>query len=173
MAGTADLPPKIWLSNTADLCDRFGDAVRVCCTPLVAYGGRRAAIGPIACMRTFEDAGLLRGLLERPGQGRILVVDGGASTRVALLGEKMARLGQGSGWAGVLIRGAVRDVEALRQIDFGVFAIAKVPMRGGSSGAGEAHAPVTFDGLCFTPGDILCMDADGVVIVPGGMVASA
>lgn len=173
MPGASDLPPTTWPSNTADLCDRFGGAVQVCRTPLVAYGGRRTAIGAIACMRTFEDAALLRDLLERPGKGRILVVDGGGSTRVALFGEKMARLGRANGWAGVLIRGAVRDVDALQQIDFCVFAIAKVPMRGGSSGVGEAEAPVTFDGLCFTPGNVLCMDEDGVVIVPAGLLPKA
>lgn len=128
-------------------------------------------IGLLACMRTFEDAALLRELLERPGEGRILVVDGGGSTRVALLGEKMAQLGQRNGWAGVLIRGAVRDVEALQLIDFGVFAMAKVPARGGSSGVGEIDETLVFDGVRFSPGDILCVDADGVVIVPAAMVA--
>lgn len=85
----------------------------------------------------------------------------------------MARLGQRNGWAGVLIRGAVRDVETLQQINFGVFAITKMPMRGGSSGVGEADAPVTFDRLSFIPGDILCMDEDGVVIVPAGLLPLA
>ncbi|MET0542796.1 MAG: ribonuclease, partial [Variovorax sp.] len=64
---------------TADLCDRYGDAVQVCRAPLRAWGGRSEACGTIACLRTFEDAALLRAQLETPGDGRILVVDGGGS----------------------------------------------------------------------------------------------
>lgn len=151
--------------STADLCDKFGQETQVC-VPLVSFGGRRAVSGRIATVRTFEDAALLRDLLGQPGDGRILVADAGGSLRVAVLGEKMARLGTAKGWQGVVINGAVRDVEQLASIDFAVFALGKVPMRGGSAGIGDRDLEVTFGGVAFKPGDFICADSDGIAVMP-------
>ncbi|MEP6722736.1 MAG: ribonuclease E activity regulator RraA [Variovorax sp.] len=154
-------------ASTADLCDKFGAQVQVCCAPLHSFGARRSAQGAIACLRTFEDAALLRDMLDQPGHGRVLVVDGDGSIRVALLGEKIARLGKANGWSGVVINGAVRDVDQLKQIDLAVFALGKAPMRGGNLGGGEQGIPVRFGGTDFLPNDFICLDADGLVVIPG------
>ena len=82
-----------------------------------------------------------------------------------MLGEKMANLGMANGWAGVVINGAVRDVEMLGGIDFAVFALASAPPRGRDAGAGESGVPLSFGGVRFEPGDLLCADLNGVVVV--------
>ena len=52
--------------------------------------------------------------MAEPGQGRVLVIDGGGSLRVALLGDTIAGLAAANGWAGLVVHGCVRDVAALR-----------------------------------------------------------
>lgn len=159
------------LPTTSDLCDRFGDQVQVCRAPLKLYGARRSAAGRIVCLRCFEDAALLRSRLEQPGDGGILVVDGGASQRVAVFGENMARLGIKNGWTGVVINGAVRDVEKLKSMDFAILALGHTPVRGGRSGLGERDVELAFGEVVFTPGLFICVDSDGLVLLPQGSFA--
>ena len=152
--------------STSDLCDQFGSEVQVCRAPLKSYGGRSAASGPIACLQTFEDAALLRRLLGQPGDGRVLVVDAGASQRVALLGDNMARLALENGCSGLVINGAVRDVHKLAAMDIAILALGSIPVRGGNSGVGVYGVEVAFGGVVFTPGNFICFDRDGVIVLP-------
>lgn len=109
---------------------------------------------------------MLRSQLGQPGAGRILVVDGGASQRVALLGDNMARLALENGWGGLVINGAVRDVDKLAAMDLAILALGSVPVRGGNAGLGEYGVEVAFGGFVFTPGNFICFDRDGVIVLP-------
>ena len=62
---------------TADICDERGDDAVVCTVPLRHYGARPAFAGRAVTVRCYEDNALLRAQLEQPGEGRVLVVDGG------------------------------------------------------------------------------------------------
>lgn len=79
--------------STADLCDRLGPLARVCGAPLRAYGGLRQACAPVATLRAQGSADGVRAWLEQPGEGRILVIDGGGVPEQALLGDRLAALG--------------------------------------------------------------------------------
>ena len=84
--------------QTADLCDKYEDLVRtgqvrVLEPMLNSYGGRDAFNGRIATLKLFEDNSLVRKALESPGDGRVLVIDGGGSLRCALVGDQLAALG--------------------------------------------------------------------------------
>src|SRR4051812_191976 len=113
---------------TTDLSDAHPEA-QVCDPVFQAYGGRPAFAGPIATLKVFEDNALVRDALERPGDGRVLVVDGGGSLRCALLGGNLAVLAAENGWAGVVINGAVRDVDEIDAQPIGVRALAAMPRR--------------------------------------------
>jgi regulator of ribonuclease activity A len=155
------------MTSTADLADDHGDAVRSCDTQFRSFGGRQAFEGRISTVRCFEDNVVLRAVLEQPGQGRVLVVDGGASSRVALLGDRIAGLAAAAGWEGIVINGAVRDVAALGTLDIGVKALGSNPRRSSKAGAGQADLPVTFGDVTFVPGEYLVADDDGIVVLEG------
>jgi regulator of ribonuclease activity A len=150
--------------RTADLCDTFAADVQVCAAQFRMFGARRSFSGIIQTVSTYEDAGLVKQCLEQPGQGRVLVVDGGGSTRVALLGDRLATLAIQNGWAGVIILGAVRDTEVLASLDIGVVGLAATPLRGSLDGAGTIGAAFQFGGADFAPGRQVYCDADGVVV---------
>ncbi|MEU9018349.1 ribonuclease E activity regulator RraA [Actinomadura sp. NPDC048394] len=149
---------------TADLIDDFGDELRSCETQFRQYGGRAAFAGPVSTVRCHRDNGLVKRLLNTPGEGRVLVVDGAGSLASALMGDMIAASAVAHGWAGVVINGAVRDVRALRGLDLGVKALGSNPRKSAKDGAGEVDAPVTFGGVEFSAGDWLYSDEDGIVV---------
>jgi regulator of ribonuclease activity A len=120
--------------------------------------------------RTIEchnDNVLLRRALEQPSPGEVLVVDGGGSLESALIGDIVAGFGLKNGWGGVIIFGAVRDVNALRALDFGVKALGTNPRKSAKTGAGRADVPVRSGGVLFTPGAWVYSDDDGLLVAPG------
>jgi regulator of ribonuclease activity A len=153
------------MRSTADLADEQGDAVRTCQTQFRNFGGRRAFEGRISTVRCFEDNVVLGSVLEQPGEGRVLVVDGGASLRVALLGDRIAGLAAAAGWQGIVINGAVRDVATLARLEIGVKALGSNPRRSDKTGAGGTDIAVTFGGVTFAPGEHLVADDDGIVVL--------
>jgi regulator of ribonuclease activity A len=65
--------------------------------------------GGVSTVRCFEDNSRVKDAVESPGQGRILIVDGGGSRRHALFGGNLGKAAVRNGWAGVIIYGCIRD----------------------------------------------------------------
>src|ERR1700686_1935731 len=149
--------------KTTDLCDAHPET-QSCETQFVGYGRRRAFFGRIRTVKCHEDNALLKTVISGPGRGDVLVIDGGASYRCALMGDVIAGLGLQNGWAGAVINGVVRDVTALESMDFAVKALGSNPRRGAKSGAGQVDVPVAFGGTTFTPGHWLYSDEDGILV---------
>jgi len=149
---------------TTDLCDLHGTDVRVVEPLFRDFGGLASFAGPISTVRVLEDNVLVRAALEEPGRGRVLVVDGGASLRTALLGDNLAAIAVQNGWSGIVVNGAVRDARGLRASTVGIRALATCPRKSGKKGEGERDQPVTFGGVTFTPGEHLYADEDGIVV---------
>lgn len=120
--------------------------------------------GPITTIRCFEDNALLKSILGTPGDGRVMVVDGGGSLDRALFGDVLGALTIKNLWAGVVINGAVRDVENLRQMSLGVRALAICPTMPNKLGTGERDVSVSFAGVTFNPGDWLYADENGIIV---------
>lgn len=153
--------------QTADLCDQFDADVQVV-DPIGfrSFGGRPKFSGPITTLKAFEDNSLVRTALEEPGNGRVLVVDGGASTRCAMVGDQLAELAVRNGWAGILVYGCIRDAAAIGAMEIGVFALGTHPRKSVKRGVGERDIELRFGGAHFRPGAFLYADHDGVVISP-------
>lgn len=155
--------------KTSDLCDACDEA-RACALPFRSWGRRRAFAGAIRTLRCHEDIALLRQLVNQPGEGQVLVIDGGGSIARAIFGDLMAAAVMRNGWAGVVVNGAIRDGVEIDDMDIGVKALGTVPRRGERSGAGEVDVPVTFGGVSFVPGRRLVADEDGVIVLPEGLL---
>ena len=159
------------IPKTSDLCDACEDA-QACILPLRSFGAHRAFAGAIRTIRCHEDIALMRDTVGQPGNGQVLVIDGGGSLARALFGDVMAALAVRNGWAGLVINGALRDCAEIDAMAIGVKALGTAPRRGERTGAGEVDVPVRFGGIVFTPGRRLVADADGVVVLPHGLTES-
>ena len=155
---------------TGDLCDAHkgsGDGrFRVLPPSLRDYGRRVRFAGIVSTVRCFEDNTSVKAALEEPGDGRVLVVDGGASLRRALVGGNIAASAAKNGWAGVVVDGCVRDSVELAQCDLGIRALALIPLPTERRHAGERDVPVCVQGVWIKPGEWLVADEDGIVVMP-------
>jgi len=149
---------------TADLIDAHGDKLQSCETQFRQFGGRRRFHGPVRTIRTLEDNALIKELLNQPGGGAVLVIDGGGSLRTALIGDQIAAAAQKNGWAGVIIHGAVRDTVALGGLDLGVKALGSNPRKSAKLGTSGVDEPIAFGGATFAPGAWVYSDEDGIVV---------
>ena len=150
--------------KTAELVDTHDHLTQFCELPFLKFGRVRSFWGPIATVKCFEDNVVLKGYLQEPGDGRIMVVDGGGSKRLAILGDQIASLLEANGWAGIVINGTVRDSAEIDTMNVGVFCLATSPKKSAKDGAGGREIPVSFGGVEFKPGDYVYCDADGVLV---------
>ncbi|MFD7100817.1 ribonuclease E activity regulator RraA [Streptomyces xanthophaeus] len=150
---------------TTDLYDEHGESLGICTVQFRQYGGHRRFAGPVRTLSCHEDNALLRELVNTPGEGAVLVVDGGGSLRTALIGDLIGGAAERNGWAGLIISGAVRDSVALGGLGLGIKALGTVPRKSGKTGAGTVDGPVTIGEVTFRAGDTVHADDDGVVVL--------
>lgn len=150
--------------NTADLYDERGEELDSVSLQFQSLGGRTHFSGPARTIRCREDNALVKSVLATPGDGAVLVVDGGGSLRTALMGDLIAASAVANGWAGVVINGAIRDREAIAQLDLGVKALGSNPRKSSKAGAGETDVVVDLDGVSIRPGARIWCDPDGILV---------
>src|SRR5690606_24107421 len=119
--------------------------------------------GRVSTVKPLEDNSLVREAVAEPGEGRVLVIDGGGSLRRAMLGDMLAEKAVANGWNGVLVHGAIRDSVALARLDLGVKALGTCPLKTDKRGQGLRDVPVRFGGVEIRPGDWLAAGGDGVI----------
>lgn len=113
-------------------------------------------------VRRGDNLGILRAYdYCRPGD--VMVIDGGGDVSQALLGEIMSTFAERLGLAGLVVDGAIRDVAAIGQKDFPVFARGHVHRGPYKDGPFEINVPVCVGGMAVVPGDIVMGDDDGLL----------
>ncbi|MDY6458225.1 ribonuclease E activity regulator RraA [Acinetobacter faecalis] len=129
-----------------------------------SYGVRKTFGGEVVTVKCFEDNSRVKELLATDGTGKVLVVDGGASMRCALMGDMIAESAVKNHWNGVIIYGCVRDVDAIAELDLGVHALAAIPQKSNRKGEGEVDLEISFGNVCFNSGDFVYADNNGIVV---------
>lgn len=156
---------------TCDLCDAHkndsDDAFRVLPPVFPSYGGAVRFTGRVSTVKCHEDNTLVKQALDEPGEGRVLVVDGGGSLRRALVGGNLAAAAAKNGWAGVVVDGCVRDAGELITSNVGIRALALMPLPTDKRGEGQRDVAVRIQGVWVRPGDRLVADEDGIVVMAG------
>ena len=163
----------IVIPTTADLSDAHPEA-DIAEPVFRDFGALSSFHGPMVVIKVFEDNALVRTLLEEPGAGRVLVVDGGGSRRCALIGGNMAQLAVANGWSGLVIYGCIRDSGEIRELPIGVKALGTHPRKSEKGlHQGRRDRPVTFAGVTFRSGQWLYADSDGILVSTGPLQAPA
>jgi regulator of ribonuclease activity A len=159
---------------TCDLCDEYKNDTTgsfLVLPPVFRdFGVRRRFAGPVSTVKCFEDNTFVKEAVDSAGEGRVLVVDGGASLRRALVGGNLGAAAARNGWAGVLVDGCVRDVLELAACDTGIRALASMPLPTEKRQQGQRDVAVQIQGVWVRPGDWLYADEDGVVIADRRLV---
>ncbi len=154
--------------STCDLCDAHkvdsSGGFRVLPPVFREFGAAERFCGQVATVKCFEDNSFVKHAVESPGLGRVLVVDGGASLRHALVGGNLGAAAARNGWAGLVINGCVRDVRELAALPLGIRALASNPLPTEKRNHGQPDVPVHIQGVTIRPGEWLYADEDGIVV---------
>ena len=150
--------------STADLYDQHGDALQSVSLQFQDFGGRLSFHGPARTVKCHEDNGLVKEILSFPGNGAVLVVDGGASLRYALMGDMIAANAEANGWAGVIISGAVRDRAALADMELGIKALGSNPRKTVKRSHGSVDEVISIGDVKVRPGAMVYADIDGILV---------
>ena len=164
------------LRPSFSLPELFGDlAVADICDALGRNAALPSAIKPLGATRLLGTAYtvnlpagenlLLYYAVDNALPGDVLAVACDAYEDRAVCGEIMAALARKRGLAGFVVDGAVRDADALRAMDFPVYARAVSPNGPYKDGCGEINAPIAMGNAVIRPGDILVGDGDGLVAI--------
>lgn len=186
MSQAAALPDVI---RDIERVDRsiIDEAARFPSSILADVAGRRGALSgriqPLA--PTMKFAGPAVTVEVRPGDnlmihaamalarpGDVIVVDGKGDLNVALMGEIMCQQCAAMGVAAVVIDGAVRDSEALRELGFPVYAAGLNPNGPTKFVPGRVNHPISIGGVTVNPGDLIVGDADGVTVIERAKAAA-
>lgn len=150
--------------KTADLCDHYATELAIPEPIFSSFGGVESFAGPASTIKCFEDNSRVKEAVAEPGNGKVLVVDGGGSMRCALLGDNLARQAADNGWAGVIVYGCIRDTADMAEFELGIVALAPMPLRSEKKGEGQRDIPIAIAGASVRPGDWVYADEDGFVI---------
>lgn len=150
--------------DTSELCDLYADQVDVVEPIFSSFGGVSSFFGKVTTIKCFENNGLIAEVLEENGEGRVLVVDGGGAVRRGLVDAELAQLAADNGWEGIIVYGAVRQIQQLENIDIGIHALAPIPVSADESNLGESDIPVNFGGVTFFPEDYIYADLTGIIL---------
>ncbi len=149
---------------TPDLCDMHEDQVRVLEPIFNNYGGRAAFFGQAVTIKCFEDNSVVKELVATPGEGRVIVMDGGGSLRRAILGDMLAEKAANNGWSGLVINGCIRDVDEIGATKLGVKALNVHPMKTQKRGLGDLNVAIEIAGQTIQPGEWIYADNNGVIV---------
>ncbi|MDY0452818.1 ribonuclease E activity regulator RraA [Pasteurella multocida] len=150
--------------DTSELCDIYLDQVDVVEPIFSSFGGVNRFYGKVTTAKCFENNGLITDILEENGEGRVLLIDGGGAVRRALVDAELAQLAVDNGWEGIIVYGAVRQIQQLEEMDIGIHALAPIPVGADKQNIGEIDVPVNFGGVTFFPEDYVYADLTGIIL---------
>ncbi|AMM95010.1 RraA family protein [Peribacillus simplex] len=119
-------------------------------------------------MPVGDNSAVLKAIGEaRPGD--IIVVDSKGDTYRAIAGDFVVGMMQTMEIGGLVVDGVIRDLEAIKEMNFPVFSKGTTVASSGKAGVGQTNIPISCGGVTVFPGDIIIGDIDGVVVVPQPM----
>ena len=149
-------------SNLADAMGRFNFM-----DPAIQSRSGLPLCGPAVTVNARPaDNLMVHKALEVATPGDIVVVSTGRNTNSAVFGELMCTTAAAAQLGGIVVDGAIRDVEGITRLGFPAFSRTVSPGSCDKDGPGEINVPVCCGGTVVCPGDIVVGDADGVAVVP-------
>lgn len=155
--------------NTSELCNTYADLVDVIDPIFSNYGGVNSFGGKVVTLKCFEMLGLIEDAVKQDGTGKVLVIDGGGSTRRALIDFEIAQKAAQNNWEGIICYGSVREVDAIEDVDIGIQALVSIPVGATDQRIGETDVAINFAGVTILPDDHIYADNTGIILSPDAL----
>lgn len=155
----AELPTAVLSDVTGDEAQTMTAGIKpVISEPMTAGTAFTVQLHP-------KDNLMIHKAITLAGAGDILVIDAGGYAEAGLVGELVATSCMSRDLNGIVVDGAVRDVEELEQLGFPVFARSVSPKSSSKLHPGSINVPVSCGGVPIHPGEIIVGDSDGIVAI--------
>lgn len=149
---------------TADLCDQYADELILLNIDLRHFGTKENFAGQIVTLKLYEDNSYVRKLLAEDGTSKVLVIDGGGSTRCALVGDNLAKLAIENNWEAIVVYGCIRDSKVINTMPIAIKAIGTCPVKSIKRNVGSVGEKLTIQGAIINNNGYIYGDSDGVLI---------
>jgi len=149
-------------SNVADAMGRFG----------FMDPGMQSRSGLALCGLAITvqcrpaDNLMVHKALQLAAPGDVVVVSTCGNITSAVFGELMCHTAAAAKLGGIVVDGAIRDVEGITRLGMPAFSRSVCPGSCDKDGPGEINVPISCGGTVVCPGDIVVGDADGIAVVP-------
>lgn len=147
-----------------DLFDEYPQHLTLAQPLFNNYGGKAVFSGTVVTVSCFNDNSKVKELVATDGTGKVMVVDGKASTTNALLGDMLAEKAVENGWQGIIINGCIRDAGTIATLPLGVKALGCNPIKTEKLGAGEVGGEIAFADIKFYAGQTVYADLNGIAV---------
>ena len=147
-----------------DIADFHSNSIQVGKLKLASYGHKSNISGEIYTVACADDNSIVKSVLSREGKNKILVIDAVGIAHASMVGDQIADAALKNNWAGIIVNGYIRDVEALRAIDIGIFAKGAVPQKTEKQGHGFEDIMVSFGSTIMRSGNWLYVDENGWIV---------
>jgi len=150
--------------STPDLSDNYPNNIQIGKTLFNSYGAVSSFSGQVETISCADDNSLVKEILNNNGEGKVLVIDAQGVEHASMVGDQIALRAYENNWSGILINGAVRDVQILSSISIGIFAKSSIPMKTDKNNLGSRSVDLFFGNVMIKPGNWLYADLNGWVI---------
>jgi RraA family protein len=155
----------------ADISDHMNRLYTVDSAIRCLSGENRRLVGPACTIKVYPGDNLMvHKMLDIAKPGDVVVIDARGSTANAVLGDTISMKARHRQIAGFVVDGYIRDLSAIREMDYPVYARGDTPIGPLHRGPGEINYPVCCGGVPVIPGDIVIADHSGIVVLPQGCI---
>jgi regulator of ribonuclease activity A len=147
---------------TPDLSDKYPNVPFI--LGFKSYASVTTFAGKIVTVECPDDNTLVREILSMDGEQSVLFINGYRSKKVALLGDNLAELAIKNNWAGIIVNGCIRDIQILRHMNLGIYALGSCPKKSNKNGKGQINATFSVDEVDIKPGYWIYADQNGILI---------
>lgn len=153
--------------GVTDISDHLNRLYGIECSIHCLSGADRRLIGPACTVKVYPGDNLMvHKTLDIAKPGDVVVIDAGGSIKNAVLGDTISMKARHRGIAGFVVDGYVRDLDAIRALDYPVYARGETLIGPLHRGPGEINYPICCGGVVVAPGDIIVADTGGIVVLP-------
>lgn len=147
-----------------DLVDKYSDQIQIGKMAVNSYGKKQSMAGEIYTVSCSDDNSIVKSILSKQGQNRILVVDATGVAHASMVGDQIAESAFKNNWAGIVVNGYVRDIEILRTLDIAIFARGSVAQKTDKRDHGFEGIMISFGSTIMRPGHWMYVDGNGWIV---------
>ncbi len=129
-------------------------------SPDFSCAGQALTVG---CM--VGDNSVLHFSLKELWPGAIIVADGKGHTDTAIWGEILHTCATQQGAGGVIVDGAMRDSDVLRESNVPAYCAGVSPAGPHKGFGGSINKQIQCGGVAVSPGDLIVADQDGIAVI--------